>query len=209
MINMLQSQNEFREFDMDTYLERDISPQALIALAKIGSTWNIYVGSTGSYVNTDTIINALNETEPWSANKICSKRHGGSNGVKWSLIPLLLKHNLAVIVEGKKFTRYQLTDIGREVLVAMIVNCQSCDNTRTCSQCMGTGRYTSYNNSLDNPVYCRTGQYDSGIENYEVPTKEHIDSCNSCDSEGYHLCYSCKGDKKCSQCVTAMEFLGL
>ena len=204
---MLQSQNEFREFDMDTYLERDVSPQALIALAKIGSTWNVYVGSTGSYVNSSAIINALNETEPWSANKIAGRRQGGANGVKWSLIPLLLKYNLATIVEGKKFTRYQLTDIGREVLVSMIINCPSCDNTRTCSQCVGTGRYTRLYGDEQTTTYCRTGQYDSTIQSYEVPTKEHIDSCTSCDSEGYQICYSCGGNKKCNQCVSAMEFL--
>lgn len=206
---MLQSQNENTEFDMDAYLERDVSPQALIALAKIGSTWSTYVGGSGSYVTKATIVNALNETQPWSANKITSRRHGGSNGVKWSLIPLLLKHNLAIIVEGKKFTRYQLTDIGREVLVAMLINCQSCDNTRACSRCMGTGRYMPYQTSHVNPIYCRTGEYDSDIQNYEVPTKEHIDSCTSCDSEGYQKCYECRGNKKCNQCVTGMEFLRL
>ena len=208
---MLQSQNEFTEFDMDTYLERDVSPQALIVLAKIGSQWNTFVGSTGSYVNNSAIINALNETEPWSANKITGRRQGGANGVKWSLIPLLLENNIATIVEGKKFTRYQLTDIGREVLTAMVINCSHCENTRTCVGCAGTGRYTPYRDTdtRNRPVYCRTGQYNSNIENYDIPTKEHIDSCNSCDSEGYQKCYTCSGNKKCNQCVSAIKFLGL
>jgi len=200
---MLQSQNEFTEFDMDRYLERDVSPQALIVLAKIGSQWNTFVGATGSYVNNSAIINALKETEPWSANKITGRRQGGANGVKWSLIPLLLEHNIATIVMGKKFKRYQLTDIGREVLTSMIISCSSCDNTRICSPCDGKGRYISC--ITDETRYCRSGNYDNNT--YEKPTQEHIDSCTNCDSEGYQICYSCSGKKKCNQCISAMEFI--
>ena len=203
MINMLQSQNEFTEFDMDRYLERDVSPQALIVLAKIGSQWNTFVGSTGSYVNNSAIINALKETEPWSANKISGRRQGGANGVKWSLIPLLLEHNIATIVTGKKFKRYQLTSVGREVLTSMVINCPSCDNTRACTQCKGTGRYISHN--TDETTYCRRVNYHNNT--YEKPTQEHIDSCTNCDSEGYQVCYSCGGERKCNQCVSAMEFI--
>jgi len=200
---MLQSQNEFTEFDMDRYLERDVSPQALIVLAKIGSQWNTFVGSTGSYVNNSAIINALKETEPWSANKISGRRQGGANGVKWSLIPLLLEHNIATIVTGKKFKRYQLTSVGREVLTSMVINCPSCDNTRACTQCKGTGRYINHVN--DETTYCRRGNYHNNT--YEKPIQEHIDSCTSCDSEGYQVCYSCGGERKCNQCVSAMEFI--
>lgn len=200
---MLQSQNEFTEFDMDRYLERDVSSQALIVLAKIGSQWNTFVGSTGSYVNNSAIINALNATEPWSANKIAGRRQGGANGVKWSLIPLLLEYNIATIVTGKKFKRYQLTSVGREVLTSMIINCPSCDNTRACTQCNGTGRYISH--VTNETAYCRRGTYNNNT--YEKPTQEHIDSCTSCDSEGYQVCYSCGGERKCNQCVSAIEFI--
>ena len=207
---MLQSENEFREFDMDMYLERDISQKSLIVLAKIGTEWNAIVGSSGSYVNTSTIINALNEEKPWSANKITGRRQGGANGVKYSFIPLLLKYNLAEVVNGKNFTRYQLTTTGREVLVSMIINCSSCDNTRTCLQCGGTGKYKSWhNNDNDRFIWCRSGEYIVDEQTYTKPTKEHIESCNMCDSDGHQICYSCHGNKKCTQCETAMEFLKL
>ena len=108
-----QSQNR-----LDTMID-NLSPEAKTILIKIGLKWSYIVGSFGSYVDTDTLEKAYKAEGPWSANKLTD--HGrGRNGVINELIPLLEKYELVIVNNERNYTMYMLTEVGKEVIGAML-----------------------------------------------------------------------------------------
>ena len=108
-----QSQNQFEE------IINNLSPEAKTILIKIGLNWKNIVGSFGSYVNWDCLEIAYKAKEPWSANKLTDKGRG-RNGVVYELIPLLEEYNLVIKNINQNYTVYMLTDLGKEIVGAMI-----------------------------------------------------------------------------------------
>jgi len=100
-------------------LVNSLSPEAKTILIKIGLNWKNIVGSFGSYVNWSCLEIAYQAKEPWSANKLTNKGIG-RNGVVYELIPLLEKYNLVIKNINQNYTVYMLTDLGKEIVGAMI-----------------------------------------------------------------------------------------
>jgi hypothetical protein len=108
-----QSQNQFEE------MISNLSPEAKTILIKISLNWQNIVGAFGSYVNTSSLEIAHKAKEPWSANKLTDNGRG-RNGVVYELIPMLEKYNLIIKNINKNYTVYMLTDLGKEVIGAML-----------------------------------------------------------------------------------------
>ena len=108
-----QSQNQFEE------MISNLSPEAKTILIKISLNWQNIVGAFGSYVNTSSLEIAHKAKEPWSANKLTDNGRG-RNGVVYEFIPLLEKYNLVIKNVQKNYTVYMLTDLGKEVIGAML-----------------------------------------------------------------------------------------
>jgi hypothetical protein len=108
-----QSQNQFEE------MINNLSPEAKTILIKISLNWQNIVGAFGSYVNTSSLEIAHKAKEPWSANKLTDNGRG-RNGVVYELIPMLEKYNLIIKNINKNYTVYMLTDLGKEVIGAML-----------------------------------------------------------------------------------------
>lgn len=100
-------------------LINNLSPEAKTILIKIGLNWKNVVGSYGSYVNWSCLEIACKAQRPWSANKLTEKGRG-RNGVVYELIPLLEEYNLVIKNINQNYTVYMLTDLGKEVIAAMI-----------------------------------------------------------------------------------------
>ena len=107
------SQNQFEE------MISNLSPEAKTILIKISLNWQNIVGAFGSYVNTSSLETAYKAKEPWSANKLTDQGRG-RNGVIYELIPLLEKYELVIINNERNYKVYMLTDLGKEVIGAML-----------------------------------------------------------------------------------------
>ena len=110
-----QSQNQFEE------MISNLSPEAKTIIIKIGLNWQHTVGSFGSYVNTSSLVLAHKAKEPWSANKLTEEGRG-RNGVVYELIPMLEDYELIIINNERNYKMYMLTDLGKEVIGAMLYN---------------------------------------------------------------------------------------
>ena len=108
-----QSQNQFEE------MISNLSPEAKTILIKISLNWQNIVGSFGSYVNTSSLEIAHKAQVPWSANKLTDQGRG-RNGVVYELIPMLTKYELVIINNEQNYKVYMLTDLGKEVIGAML-----------------------------------------------------------------------------------------
>ena len=107
------SQNQFEE------MISNLSPEAKTILIKISLNWQNIVGSFGSFVNTSSLEIAYKAKEPWSANKLTDQGRG-RNGVIYELIPMLEKYELVIINNERNYKMYMLTDLGKEVIGAML-----------------------------------------------------------------------------------------
>ena len=117
-INMSEQITQQSQNRLDTMID-NLSPEAKTILIKIGLKWSYIVGSFGSYVDTDTLEKAYKAEGPWSANKLTD--HGrGRNGVINELIPLLEKYGLVIVNNERNYTMYMLTEVGKEVIGAML-----------------------------------------------------------------------------------------
>ena len=108
-----QSQNQFEE------MISNLSPEAKTILIRISLNWQNIVGSFGSYVNTSSLEIAHKAKVPWSANKLTDDGRG-RNGVIYELIPMLEKYELVIINNERNYKMYMLTDLGKEVIGAML-----------------------------------------------------------------------------------------
>jgi hypothetical protein len=108
-----QSQNQFEE------MISNLSPEAKTILIKIGLNWQNIVGAFGSYVNRSSLWRAHKAQVPWSANKLTDQGRG-RNGVIYELIPMLEKYELVIINNERNYKMYMLTDLGKEVIGAML-----------------------------------------------------------------------------------------
>ena len=108
-----QSQNQFEE------MINNLSPEAKTILIKISLNWQNIVGASGSYVNTSSLVLAHKAKRPWSANKLTDQGRG-RNGVIYELIPMLEKYELVIINNERNYKMYMLTDLGKEVIGAML-----------------------------------------------------------------------------------------
>ena len=97
----------------------NLSPEAKTILIKISLNWQNIVGSFGSYVNTSSLEIAHKAQRPWSANKLTDQGRG-RNGVIYELIPMLEKYELVIINNERNYKMYMLTDLGKEVIGAML-----------------------------------------------------------------------------------------
>lgn len=195
MINMSQQETELT---LEQVISR-MSPEGQMALAKIGVTWKDYAGYFGSIVPHTVLIKMMKQNLPWSANKITQKGQG-RNGVLYTLLPMLKEQGLVEEVDGRNYTRYRLTNIGKEVIRSMLYACSSCHQTRECSHCWQGLYYTKDDKGQRQPSECGSESWRS----YNAP--EHkIDECEHCNEFGHRLCYTCKGTKTCHYCISDDE----
>ena len=161
-----------------------LSREAQVILIKIGLTWESFVGSSGSWVNRDSLIKLVKMNAPWSANKLTNKGQG-KNGIIYSLVPLLKEYDLVRVIDGKNFTRYMLTETGKEIIKAMLFRCYQCNETRECQRCI-----------ITEPDVIRS------IPCSWVMNCNHVISeCDGCDENGIKVCWSCKGNHTCQSCI--------
>jgi len=179
-----------------------MSPEGQMALAKIGVTWKEYAGYYGSLVPRDVLITMIKQNLPWSANKITQKGQG-RNGVIYTLLPMLKEQELVEEVDGRNYTRYTLTDTGKEVMRAMLYSCTSCDQTRECPHCWQGLYYLTDDKGNKTPSQCSRARSRLGGQNTGADHK--ISDCNQCNEFGHRLCYSCKGTNKCQNCISDDE----
>lgn len=174
-------------------LEQMVSSMSIegqMTLAKIGLSWKDYAGEFGSLVYNSVLVKMLKEDMPWSVNKLTHKGQG-RNGVVYTLLPMLKKYELVEEIGGKNYTRYQLTDTGKEIMRGMLWTCSNCDQTRECSRCWQGLEYNENDEHQLQGYECNN----SGYESHDIRT------CSRCDEFGKQLCYQCHGTKKCSYCV--------
>jgi len=170
-----------------------MSPEGQMALAKIGVTWKDYAGYYGSLVPNDVLIRMLKQNLPWSANKI-TQQGQGRNGVLFTLLPMLKDQGLVEEVDGKNYTRYSLTNTGKEVMRAMLYVCTSCNQTRECSRCWQGVEFDRDENGQVQGVVCR-----------DTKPGHDIKTCEYCNEFGHQLCYSCQGKNICQHCISDDE----
>jgi hypothetical protein len=186
------------ENELENRIQR-MSPEAKNALIKIGLDWRYIVGGTGSWVTDSMLKKAKAQQFPWSMNKITDNGRG-RNGVKYSLVPTFMKLNLLIEnTEGTNPT-YMLTEIGKEVISAMLFNCNTCNNDRICRKCSSTGymeELCQHTNMRDCKTCNGTGKIDDD-ECWECDAEN--DTCTQCNDKRQELCYSCDGKLKCNQC---------
>ena len=113
LLKKIESELQFEE------MISNLSPEAKTILIKIGLNWQNIVGSFGSYVNTSSLELAHKAQRPWSANKLTDQGRG-RNGVVYELIPMLEKFELVIINNQQNYKVYMLTDLGKEVIGAML-----------------------------------------------------------------------------------------
>ena len=204
-INMSeQITTEQEQAGFDRYIEQ-MSHQAKNALISIGSTWPEIVGSSGSWVTKRTIMKALEQERPWTANKLTNKGNG-RNGIIYSLIPMLKDQDLVVVNSEGTHTKYMLTEVGKEVLRAMVYACGQCHTSRMCSCGDGYSRSNGYQTGEQTIQKC-SHILRQNCENCEG-TGEHgggrcwrcSETCNDCDEDRNRYCYSCKGTQICQYC---------
>jgi hypothetical protein len=160
-----------------------LSREAQVILIKIGLTWESFVGSSGSWVSRTSLIKLAEMNEPWSANKLTTKGQG-RNGIIYSLVPLLKEYDLIRVIDGKNFTRYMLTETGKEIIRAMLFRCHQCNETRVCGKC---------NENLD----IHNKPYPCSYTSHNI-----ISECQHCDENGMRLCWSCNGKQNCQYCIS-------
>lgn len=176
-----------------------MSPEGQMTLAKIGVTWKEYAGYYGSIVTRDVLTKMIKQNLPWSANKITQNGHG-RNGVLYTLLPMLKEQELVEEVDGKNYTRYELTDIGKEVIRVMLYACTNCDQTRKCSRCWQGLSY--FTDDEDNIYPSECGRAKSRLGGQNTGTNHIIDECEQCNEFGHQLCYTCHGTKTCQYCIS-------
>ena len=196
---------EQEQAGFDRYIEQ-MSHQAKYALINIGSIWPEIVGSSGSWVSKKMLMKALEQERPWTANKLTTKGNG-RNGIVYSLIPMLKDQDLVVINSEGTHTKYMLTEVGKEVLRAMVYSCGRCHTSRMCSCEDGyahTNGYEVYNESIQQCSHTErhdcehcggTGEQDGGGRCWRC-----VDTCNDCDEDRNRYCYSCRGTQICQYC---------
>ena len=117
-INMSEQITQQSQNQLDTIID-NLSPEAKTILIKIGLRWSWIVGSFGSYVNKSSLEKAYKAERPWSANKL-TEQGRGRNGVIYELVPLLKKYELVIVNNERNYTMYMLTEVGKEVIGAML-----------------------------------------------------------------------------------------
>lgn len=117
----------------------DLSPAAKELFINLGLLWRHNTGNTGSLVSHQLLQGVLKSTTPWTMNSLKKSSGQGINGIKYGLIPDLIKCQILFKVEGSRFDKYHTTAAGKEVLLALVLICEVCNNTRLCSQCNGHG----------------------------------------------------------------------
>jgi hypothetical protein len=199
MINM-------RNITQEVNMSRDImidrmSPQALKALAKIGTTWIDIVGSHGNKVSRSVLRKAREMQIPWSVNKITNNGQGRS-GIINTFVTTFVQQELMTENNEGHFTKYMLTEIGHEVIDAMLYSCMRCGNDRICThcvdgfQCQNGERVICGHTDRDQCNYCNgTGIRDSGNQCRTCTT-----NCENCDEKRHRSCYYCHGNQKCIYC---------
>ena len=201
-INMSeQITTEQEQAGFDRYIEQ-MSHQAKYALINIGSIWPEIVGSSGSWVSKRMLMKALEQERPWTANKLTTKGNG-RNGIVYSLIPMLKDQDLVVINSEGTHTKYMLTEIGKEVLNAMVYACSQCHTSRMCRCGDGYNRSTIGSQEIQKCTHIErqdcgfcggTGEHDGGR------CWRCDETCNSCDEDRNKYCYSCRGTQICQYC---------
>ena len=172
-----------------------MSPEGQMALAKIGATWKEYAGAFGSLVYNSIIIKMLKQDRPWSVNKLTFKGQG-RNGVVYTLLPMLKTYHLVEKVEGMRYSRYMLNDIGKEVMRVMMYSCTVCNQSRECPRCWKGLQYTKDDEGRMQSHKCNR------TRNLEY---HRIDECRYCNEFGHQLCYTCDGTNKCQHCISDDE----
>ena len=173
---------------MEIDMIRSLSLEANFAMIKIALTWPNIVGSSGSWVSKSQLKTMLSQDRPWSANKLTFKGQG-RNGIVYSLIPMLKDNNLVVVHNNTNVTRYDLTEVGVEVIRAMIWNCEQCNNTRVCTLCTeGKSHYRCSHYAIP---------YD---ERQQLNEDQQVERCTGCDEEGDQLCTRCEASTVCHYC---------
>ena len=178
-----------RAEELEQQMISSLSHEAVFAMLKISMTWPDIVGSSGSWVSKDQLRKMLRQERPWSANKL-TNNGCGRNGIIWSLIPMLKKNNLVIVHPGFHFTRYELTEVGTEVIRAMVWNCSNCNNTRECDFCnSGVSEYQCSHYSL------------TFEEMKELTQEQMTERCATCNDEGKQICTRCRGTLICHSCI--------
>ena len=173
-----------------------MSPEGQMTLAKIGATWKEYAGAFGSLVYNSIIIKMLKQDRPWSVNKLTFQGQG-RNGVVYTLLPMLKTYHLVEEVEGMRYSRYMLNNIGKEVMRVMMYTCTVCDQSRECQKCW---KGLDYHKDDEG----RMQSYECGRA-IRYGAEHKIDECRHCNEFGHQLCYTCNGENKCQYCVSDDE----
>ncbi len=192
---------EQEQAGFDRYIEQ-MSHQAKNALISIGSTWPEIVGSSGSWVSKRMLMKALEQERPWTANKLTTKGNG-RNGIVYSLIPMLKDQDLVVVNSEGTHTKYMLTEVGKEVLRAMVYACSRCHTSRMCSCGDGYNRYTISSQEIQQCSHTlRQDCEDCGGTGETARGRcwGCVETCNACDEDRNKYCYNCRGTQICQYC---------
>ena len=117
----------------------DLSPAAKELMINLGLLWRRNTGNTGSFVSHRLLQAVVKATTPWTMNSLKKSSGEGLNGIKYGLLEDLTNCQILFKVEGGRFDKYHTTPAGKEVLLAIILICDVCNNTRLCRQCNGNG----------------------------------------------------------------------
>ena len=199
MINMINNMNPIQRYESRITA---LSPEAKTAIINIGLSWPDIVGASGSYISKTILHNIIKATTPWTVNKV-TDNGAGRNGVTWSIIPTFTDLNLLNKIEGGRFTTYDLTSVGREIVIMMLLNCNRCTNTRICPRCLDHPGFSESDNlclhiDVEDCDQCNgTGDPD---EDGEHSCWNCDENCERCDNDRKLLCYSCDGKITCQFC---------
>jgi hypothetical protein len=204
MINMMNDINTLQRYEDRI---NSLSPEAKHALISIGLSWPDFVGASGSYISKTILHNIIKTTTPWTVNKV-TDNGAGRNGVTWSIIPTFTDLNLLNKIEGGRFITYDLTPVGREVAIMMLLNCGRCNNTRICLKCLDHPRYSG-SDSLCEHVNVKDCEQCNGTgdpdEEGEHSCWNCDENCNRCDNDRKVFCWSCDGNVTCQYCKDQNE----
>tara|TARA_R110002051_G_scaffold92706_1_gene162437 strand:- start:511 stop:1143 length:633 start_codon:yes stop_codon:yes gene_type:complete len=200
MINMINNMNPIQRYESRITA---LSPEAKTAIINIGLSWPDIVGASGSYISKTILHNIIKATSPWTVNKV-TDNGAGRNGVTWSIIPTFTDLNLLNKIEGGRFTTYDLTSVGREIVIMMLLNCNRCSNTKVCQKCLGSPGYGSTDSVCDH-VEVKDCEECHGTGDPDKDTGEHgcwncEENCDSCDKNRKIFCWSCGGHVTCQYC---------